>query len=602
MLSAWQPLFAGLVLVLIFWGLVRNHPPDALMLGGLVLVTLAGLVSPSEALSGFSNMSVLTIGALYVVAAALRETGALDIIGQWALGKAKSERGALIHLSGSVTLMSAFMNNTPIVAMFIPLITQWCRRHGFAASKLLIPLSYLCILGGTCTLIGTSTNLVVNGLMEEAVKTSPELGSALSPLGFFELGRVGLPFALMGVLYLIFIGQKQLPTRTDLIEHTAETSHDYLVNLRVLPDCRALTERTVQEAGLRRLPGLFLVEISRSDQIIAPVGPDQVLKAGDILTFTGVVSTIVDLEKISGLVPVGDHDYEVQVADRRRRVLCEAVISPSSPSIGKTIRDADFRAQYNAVVIAVHRGQERLRGKVGDMKLRPGDTLLLQAGPHFARANRNNPDFLLISGLEDTRAIRHDKAVLSLVLLVLLIGLLVSGRVSVVVVALLVAGLMVLGRCIDVADARRSVDWQTLITIASAFGLSKALANSGFSAAVAGFFVEWMGRFGPYGLLAAVYLVTILFTETITNNAAAAIVFPFAVAVAVQADVNPRPLVMAVAYASSASFITPLGYHTNLMVFGPGGYRFTDFVRIGLPLSLLLMASSTVLIPLIWKF
>ena len=239
MLSAWQPLFAGLVLVLIFWGLVRNRPPDALMLGGLVLVTLVGLVSPSEALSGFSNMSVLTIGALFVVAAALRETGALDIIGHWALGRAKSERSALIHLSGSVTLMSALLNNTPIVAMFIPLISQWCRRHGFAASKLLIPLSYLCILGGTCTLIGTSTNLVVNGLMEEAVQTSPELGSTLYPLGFFELGCVGLPFALMGILYLIFIGQKQLPTRTDLIEHIAEASRDYLVTLRVLPSCRA---------------------------------------------------------------------------------------------------------------------------------------------------------------------------------------------------------------------------------------------------------------------------------------------------------------------------------------------------------------------------
>ena len=597
----WQATFCLGVLVLVFYGLIRNRPADALMLGALVLVTVVGIVTPKDAVAGFSNMGMLTVGALYVVAAALRETGALDIVGKYVLGKARTERGAFMRLAGSVTVMSAFLNNTPIVAMFIPVIGDWCKQHRIAASRLLLPLSYLCILGGTCTLIGTSTNLVVNGLMEETVRSTPELAPQLHPMGFFELGQVGLPYAIIGVVYLFFYGQRRLPTRRDLIEDLSDTSRDYLVNVRVEPTC-SLVEKTVEEAGLRHLPGLFLVEIQRDDEIISPVQPDQVLAAGDMMTFTGAIGTIVDLEKIPGLVPMADEGYVTAAVERRRQTLCEAVISPSCPSVGKTIREADFRARYNAAVIAVHRGGERLSGKVGDIRLRTGDTLLLQAGSHFIRANRNNPHFLLVGGLDGIRPIRHDKAIWSLILLMILIGLLITGVVKTVVAAMLVAGLMVAFRCIDTTDARRSVDWQTLLTIAAAFGLSKALEASGLVATVSQGFVYVAGRLGPYGVLAGVYVLTSIFTEIITNNAAAALVFPFAVAMAGQIDANPRPFVMAVAFAASASFITPLGYQTNLMVYGPGGYRFTDFVRVGLPLNLILLGCATILIPRIWSF
>jgi len=283
-------------------------------------------------------------------------------------------------------------------------------------------------------------------------------------------------------------------------------------------------------------------------------------------------------------------------------MLCEAVVSSAAPCLGKTIRDADFRATYNAAVVAVHRGGERLIGKVGDFKLRPGDTLLLQTGPHFARAQRNNRDFLLVSGIEDSRPLRSDKAVLALGLLAVLVVLMASGIIEIVTAAFLVAGLMVLFRCISITDARASVDWQTLITIAAAFGLGKALENSGLVEESAGAIVAFAGPYGPYAVLAGVYLLTSVFTETVTNNAAAALVFPFAVAIASQLGISPRPLVMAVTFAASASLVTPLGYQTNLMVFGPGGYRFTDFVRIGLPLNFLLLATATLLIPWVWPF
>jgi di/tricarboxylate transporter len=597
----WEAFYCLAVVALVFWGLMKNYAPDALLLGAVVLVTLAGIVTPREALVGFSNAGMLTVGALFVVAAALRETGALDVAGSWVLGGADSERGVLLRMAPSITGMSAFLNNTPIVAMFIPIVTSWCRKHRVEPSRLLIPLSYLAILGGTCTLIGTSTNLVIDGLMRETSASNPALSESLHPMRFFELGYVGVPYAIIGIAYLLLVSHRLLPSRKGFVEKLTESSREYLVNMRVQPDCR-LDGQSVQEARLRQLPGLFLVEISREGEAISPVPPDQILRANDILTFTGVIGTIVDLERIPGLVAVPADKTEASAAARRARTMCEAVVSPTSPVIGISIRDADFRARYNAVVIAVHRGGERLAGKVGDIALCPGDTLLLQTGPHFARANRNNPDFLLVGGLDDARPVRHDRAMVSLGLLMLLVVLMVSGVVGIVVAAFLIAGLMVLTRCISVADARRSVDWQTLITIAAAFGLSKALVNSGLVPAVGRVFVELTRTLGPYGVLAAVYLMTSLFTEVITNNAAAALVFPFAVAISGDIGANPRPFVMAVAFAASASFMTPLGYQTNLMVYGPGGYRVGDFVRIGLPLNLILLACATILIPVVWPF
>jgi di/tricarboxylate transporter len=257
---------------------------------------------------------------------------------------------------------------------------------------------------------------------------------------------------------------------------------------------------------------------------------------------------------------------------------------------------------YNAAVLAVHRGGTRLTGKVGDVVLRPGDTILMQTGAHFARANRNNPDFLLVSGVAGYRPVRHEKAVISIVLLLLLVCLMASGLVPIVLAAFLVAGLMVLTRCISVADARQSVDWQTLVTIAGAFAIGKALVNSGFVGFAAGHVSELIAPYGPVAVLAAVYFLTTCFTEVVTNNAAAALVYPFAIAIAQELGVDARPFAMAIALAASASFMTPLGYQTNLMVYGPGGYTLRDYLRVGAPLNLLLLVCAVLLVPWAWPF
>jgi di/tricarboxylate transporter len=590
---ALQPWVVGVILILMVVALVKNlAPPDVVLLGSAVLMGLLGIVSPEAVFSGFSNTGMLTVAALFVVAAGLRETGALDNLGRRFLGSAKTERSVFIRLALSTPIMSAFLNNTPIVAMFIPVITSWCKANSVSASRLLLPLSYLTILGGTCTLIGTSTNLLVSGLIQQ---------EGMQPMGLFELSWVGVPYALVGTLYLLFIGRRLLPERRDLLERLGDSRREYLVNMEVKPGCRLAGQR-VDEAGLRHLPGLFLIEVTRDNEVITPVEPNQRLELGDILTFTGVVATIVDLERIPGLEPVADINYETAAAARRSRLLHEAVVSNTSPLIGKNIRDAEFRAMYNAAVLAVHRGGERLKGRVGDIRMRSGDTLLLQAGPHFQRAYRNNPDFYLVSPVEDSRPLRDDKAVISVGLLALLVLLMATNVVPIVMAAFLIAGLMMITRCISANAARQSLDWQTLITIAASFGVSEGLKNSGLVSIMADNVVAFSAGWGAIAVLAAIYLMTSMFTEIVTNNAAAAIMFPFAVAMAESLGVDARPFIMAITFAASASFVTPIGYQTNLMVYGPGGYQFRDFVRVGLPLNIILLILATILIPFVWPF
>ena len=315
------------------------------------------------------------------------------------------------------------------------------------------------------------------------------------------------------------------------------------------------------------------------------------------------MQTIVDLERIPGLVPVTEAGYRASFAERRGQRYCEAVVSSASMLIARNIRDANFRALYNAAVIAVHRGGERLTGRIGDIALRAGDTLLLQTGPHFAEANRNNPDFYLVSSLEQARPVLHERTGIAIGLLVLLVVLLVFGGpvgVRPVMAAFLVAGLMMLARCISVADARRKVSLDVLLTIAAAFGLGKALEASGAAQDLGDMIVSLTGRWGSLVGLALVYIVTIALSIFITSKAAAVLVFPIAMVMADHLGVNPRAFAIAVASAAASSFASPISYQTNTMVYGPGGYRFGDFLRVGLPLHVLLWIVAMIVIPLVW--
>lgn len=567
--------------------------PDLLFVGGTAVFAAIGIITPKQAFEGFANGGMLTVAALFVVAAGMRDTGILDYIGHGVLGPARSTTSAFFRLAGLVIPLSAFLNNTPIVAMLMPVVIDWCRRNSISPSKLLIPLSFLTILGGTCTLIGTSTNLVVSGLMEKS-----EIGRGL---GLFELSWIGVPYAVIGVLYLYLCGQRLLPNRPELIEQLGEARREYLTEMRVESTC-SLHGKTVEESSLRGLPGLFLIEIERHGERIAPVRPDQKIHHGDHLIFTGVVNSMVELEKIPGLIPVADPNYDVSPKGQSGRRLWEAVVSPSSPLVGQTLRDADFRATYGAAVLAMHRGGQRVVGKLGTVEIKAGDTLLLLAARHFRRAFRNDPAFYLISDVSEWRPLRRDRAWAATAIFVVLLVFMTTGWLSTEVAALIAAIAMIVCRCISSSDARQSIDWPVLITIAASFGIGTALDNSGAAQWVASGLVALTHEWGPIVAMSAIYLFVSILTELITNNAAAALMFPFCLATAKQLDCSPLPFAIALTLAASASFMTPIGYQTNMMVYGPGGYKFSDFLRIGLPLNIILWLGATLLIPIFFPF
>jgi len=585
----WQGWFTLAVVGVTLVAMVREVAgPDLIMMAGLFTLAAAGILTPSETFAGFANPALATVGILFVVSSALRETGALDDTIGRLFSRARDESSGLLRICPPVSLLSAFLNNAPIVAMMTPVVIDWTRRVGLSPSRLLIPLSYSAILGSILTLIGTSTTLTVAGLVIE---------SGMDELGFFELTPASLPIAFVGLLYLLLVAPRLLPDRLGPVEQLGEKRREYTTSMRVEADC-PLIGRTVEDASLRQLPGLFLVEIVRGARVVTPVGPEEVIASGDELVFAGVVSTIVELQRIRGLVPVSDQ--ETPPERRRDERLIEAVVSASSPLIDQSIRDANFRTAYDAAVVAVHRNAERVAGKIGEIVLEAGDTLLLQAAPGFTRVHRNSADFYLVSELPDSAAPRHDRAWLAIAILFLMVVVAGLGIYPISVAGFLAAGLLLATRCINGRIARASVNWSILLVIGAGLGIAGAMEKTGAAAAVANAIVTAAGGFGPLATLAVIYLTTLVLAELLHHNAAVALTFPIAVATASQLGVDPRPFVIAVILGGCCAFASPVAYQTHLIVYGPGGYRFTDFVKVGLPLDALCAAVALLAIPRIW--
>lgn len=566
--------------------------PDLILLGGLTLLMLAGVLTPAEAFAGLANEGLLAVAALYVVAEGLRQTGGVHFMGQRLLGQPRSVRSAQARILLPTAFLSAFMNNTPVVAMMMPVIADWAKKLRLSVSALLMPLSYAAILGGLCTLIGTSTTLVVNGLL---LKEPAADGRGLS---MFELAWVGLPASVLGLLYLLLCTKWLLPDRIPVIRQL-EDPREYTVEMIVTEEC-PLIGRTIEEAGLRHLPGMYLMEIDRDDQILAAVSPAERLQVHDRLVFVGIVESVLDLRKIPGLQPASDHVFQL-TGPRSERCLVEAVVSGSCPFVRTTIRDARFRSHYDAAVIAVARDGRHLRQKIGDIQLLPGDTLLLEATPEFLERQRHSRDFFLVSQVPDSSPPRHERAWLARLILLSMVLVVTTGLLCMLEAALLAAGLMIVTRCCRGAEARRAVDLSVLLTMAAGLGIGRALEKSGAAAFLAEGLIETAGH-NAWLVLAVVYLITMIFTNLITAKAAAVLFFPIAMAAAVNLQVDLRPFAIAVMVAAAASFATPIGYQTNLMVYGPGGYRFSDYLRVGGPLSLLVAALTLLLIPFVWPF
>jgi di/tricarboxylate transporter len=589
----WQAWLSIALVALCFVLFLRTRiAPDIVTSGALTLLLITGVLSVDEALAGFANPGVITVAVLYVVVTGLTETGAVGWIGQSLLGQPRNAADARLRLMLPAAALSAFLNNTPVVAIFIPAVLDWAKRHRLALSGLLLPLSYASIAGGTCTLIGTSTNLVVDGMYRARV------GDDAAGLGLLELAWIGVPVVITVLLYLQLFGRRLLPARTAAVERFADV-RNYTVEMLV-PEGSPLAGKRIDEAGLRQLPGLYLVEIERGGEILPAVASQAVLRGGDRLVFAGMLDSVMDLQRMRGLRPATDQVFKLG-GKRHDRCFVEAVLSNKSPLIGRSVREGRFRAHYNAAIIALSRGGERVQRKIGDIVLQPGDTLLLETHPEFVLQQRNARDFLVVAQLGDEHPPAHERAPVAVAIVAAMVASVAFGLLGMLQAALLAAGAMVITRCTAGRVARRAPDWQVLVVIATSLGIGTALEKTGAAGALAGALIG-IAQGLPWLSLALVFIAAALLTALATNNVAAVLVFPIALDAARLMDVSPIPFMVTVMIAASAAFATPIGYQTNLMVFNVGGYRFADFLRAGIPLTLLVGIVTVALAPLIWPF
>jgi di/tricarboxylate transporter len=561
---------------------ISRFPPAGVVLGATITLLVSGIIDTSEAFSGFANPAPLTVAALYVVARAAQKTGLVAPLTTAALGRSTGT-AALARMVAPTAAASAFLNNTPLVAMLIPDVAGWARRRKVPASRLLMPLSYATILGGMVTTIGTSTTLVVSGLLQ---------ARGMQPFGIFEVTKIGLPLACIGLATLVFVSSRLVPSRQGAPEQAESSSRDFVVSMEVEP-AGPLVGRTVSQAGLRDLDGVYLVEIERGGESITPPNPDVVLRGDDLLTFAGRVDEIVDLQQTRGLHS-SEHQHVLQI-DSPQHTFFEAVVGRSSVLSGQTLKEARFRSRYQAAVVAIHRDGHRVDAKLGDVRLRPTDTLLVLARPGFAQRWRANTDFLLVAhvGGEPPGATRRAPLVGVVVLGVVMFS--AFGVLPILQSALLGAGALVVTRVLSYSEARDAIDLDVVVLIAAAFGLGAAVEGSGLANSLANGFTDVFSGLGDTGLLLGIVLATLVLTEVVTNNAAAVVVLPVALSIAEPAGIDLRIVAIVVALAASASFLTPIGYQTNTMVYGPGGYRFSDYARAGWPLTVVMVLGLTAL-------
>jgi len=590
----WEAWFTLAVVLAMVVAMARNLASDLIMLGAVVLFLVAGLFSDafpdaSKLLAGLGNEAVVTVAVLYVVVAGLSRTGAMELVTRPLLGRPRTVRGAQARLMFPVAGMSAFLNNTPIVAMCLPVVSDLAKRSGIAASKLFMPLSFATILGGICTLIGTSTNMVIYGLY--VAETGNRDG-----LSMFDPAWAGLPCAVVGIGFILLTSRWLLPDRKSALSVSGDP-REYSIEMVVERDS-LLIGKTIEEAGLRGLPGLYLAEIERHGRLLPAVASSERLWSDDRLVFVGVVDSMIDLQRVRGLRPATNQVFKLDTP-RSERCLIEAVVSNKCPLVGQSIRDGKFRAVYNAAVIAVgHRG-ERVNKKIGDIVLEAGDTLLLEAHPSFADQQRNRKDFFLVSRLEGSTPPGHERAWVALAILLAMVVVAGFEWLSMVQAGMIAATLMIVTGCCNAGQARRSIDWEILVTIAAALGVGETMRTTGLAQRLAETAVGATGS-DPWLILVAIYATAMVLTEFLSNNATAAIIYPITMATVGALGLDPKPYLIAVMIAASCGFATPFGYQTNLMVFGPGGYRFGDFLRLGVVLDLVVMAVTVCVLPLVF--
>jgi len=574
-----------------------RFPPDLVAVSAMAALTLSGVIGPAEALSGFSNTATVTVAAMFVLSTAVLKTGVIEAIGPAVSREFRNHFSATTAaMMATVGAISAFVNNTPVVATFIPIVSKSARRARIAPSKVLIPLSFGAIFGGTCTLIGTSTNLLVSGIAER---------NGYQGFSMFTLAPFGLVIFVVGGVYMLLLGNRLVPERAsgDDIAEDFEVE-DFMTEIEIPEGSRA-AGRTIASAFERAETPIDVLQLLRDDNLIEEPRDDFVLQAGDRLAVRG------DVKRIARILDARDFSVAERLQAERFRgaenVLLEVMLTANSELDGESLRSHRFSERYNANVLAIRRSG-RLRHKhLWDTRLKSGDVLLLHTTRRAQRRiraleARHAAPFITINehGFQRFEP-RRFTAVLGVVMAVVAVAAL--GLAPISIAAVTGVAVLAFGGILKMRDVYRSVDWRVVFLLAAALSFGDAMTNSGLTSALSEVLIGAVGTaWGPVAMVAALYLLTSVMTEIMSNNAAAALLAPIALKVSQSMDVSAMPLLLAVAFAGSASFLTPVGYQTNTMVYSAGNYRFRDFVRVGAPLNLVLWVLATLLIPLFYPF
>ena len=583
-----------LLLILVFVAFVKEwFSPDLVAMGAFVLLIGIGILDEKSALSVFSNPAPIIVSCMFVLSAALERTGTIEALGEWFEKLAgRKELRVLLVLMLIVAVLSAFVNNTPVVVVFMPIVLALARKHDLVASRFLIPLSYAAIVGGTCTIIGTSTNLVASGIAKE---------SGLEEFGMFEVSKLGIVFVIVTFIYMLFIGRKLLPDRVTLSTlFDSNEGKEFLTSV-IISDDSELIGKKISETSLSKIRNFRVLEVSRSGKKINSPLKEITFSSGDKLLVKSRIEGVVDAGGNAGVELGIEGGLGLQELQTESAVLIEGVIGPGSSLLGRSIKELNFRERYDVIILALHRRGVNLRDKFENVRLAFGDTILVEGSPDKINALSQERDFINLSQ-SNCRPLRRSKVPFAVGAL-LLFMLLAAFKVAPLIVLALGAALLTLfSKCLEPSEAYDAIDWKVIFMIFGMLGLGTALQKVEVIQMLADSLTGWaMILTNIYVLVALIYLVTAILTELISNNAVAALLTQVAISVAQAMDLDPRPLVVAVMFAASASFSTPIGYQTNTYIYGAGGYKFTDFTRVGIPLTIILWTVSIFFIPLMWS-